>query len=127
MGNMAQDDGEEKVSSTDLVFRCIREHRETGRVASRQTIQTATGLPLTIVDDRVKHLKAVGKIRLAGNVAGIFEPTDDRSDDRAISVTITPQGLVKLEIGDSIIEVTMREARHIGTGFAGFALLFRGA
>lgn len=119
-------EGDVRVSSTDLVMRSIVEHREMGRIASRATIREATNLPLTVIDDRVKYLKAIGRIRLAGNVAGIFEPCDDREEDRAISTTILPNGRVKLEIGDSVIEVTMREARHIGAAFAGFALQFRG-
>lgn len=115
------------ISTTELVYRCIAEFRETGRVASRATIRERTNLPLTIVDERVKHLKAIGRIRLAGNVAGIFEPTVDQSEDRAISTTILPNGRVKLEIGDSVIEVSLREARHIGAAFGGFALQFMGA
>lgn len=128
MGNMPQQDGEDrqKVSSTDQVLRAIREARERGQVASRSTIQAETGLALTIVDDRVKHLKAVGIIRLAGNVPGLFEPTEDRLEDRAVSHTIMPNGRVKLEIGDSVIELSMREAKNIGLSFAGFALQFRG-
>jgi hypothetical protein len=129
MGTLPQQDPEErtKVSSTELVYRHIHEARETGRVASRRTISEGTGLPMTVVDDRVKHLKAIGRIRLAGDVAGLFEPTLDRDEDRSISATIIANGRVKLEIGDAVIEVSMREARHIGALFAGIALQFRGA
>lgn len=128
MGNQPQQDGDDakKVSTTDAVFQSIWEARERGQVASRSTIQAETRLPLTIVDDRIKHLKAVGKIRLAGNVPGIFEPCEDRGEDRAISHTILPNGRVKLEIGDNCIDVSMREAKNIGLSFAGFALQFRG-
>lgn len=128
MGNQPQQDvaGAKKVSSTDAVFQSIWEARERGQVASRSTIQAETQLPLTIVDDRIKHLKGVGKIRLAGNVPGIFEPCDDRAEDRAISHTILPNGKVKLEIGDDVLELSMREAKNIGLSFAGFALQFRG-
>lgn len=124
----AQLDGHsaKKVSSTDQVYQSVWEARERGRVATRQTIQAETGLALTIVDDRVKHLKAVGKIRLAGGLAGAFEPTEDRDEDRAISHTILPNGRIKLEIGDAVIDLSMREAKNIGLSFAGFALQFRG-
>lgn len=130
MGNPKPAEGEDdapKVSSTDLVYRCIVEHRETGRIASRATIQASTSLPLTIIDDRIKHLKAIGRIRLAGNVAGIFEPTEDRDEDRPQSVTFLPNGRVKYEIGDSVLEMSQREARQAGVLFGGFALQFRGA
>lgn len=128
MGNTVEKetpDGAAKVSSTDLVYRAIVDFREVGKVASRTTIQQATNLPLTVIDDRVKHLKAIGRIRLAGNVSGLYEPTEDRDEDRAVSTTILPTGRVKLEIGDAVIEVSMREARHIGAAFAGFVLQFR--
>lgn len=121
------DEQRPRIPSTELVYRHIVEARATGRVASRRTIAEATNLPLTVVDDRVKYLKGVGQIRLAGGVAGIFEPTEDPAEDRSISTTILPSGMVKLEIGDSVIEVSQREARHIGAAFAGFALQFRGA
>lgn len=131
MGNTGQNqevEPREKVTSTDLVYRCICEFRETGRVASRQTIRDATNLPLTVVDDRVKYLKAIGKIRLAGgNVAGIYEPTEDQDEDRPISITIMANGRVKYEIGDTVVEMSRREASKSGTGFAGFTLLFRGS
>lgn len=124
-----EDDTEQvpRLSSTERVYRSIMEFRETGRVASRATLQAATGLPLTVVDERVKYLKAVGRIQLAGNVAGIFEPTQDRADDRAQSVTYLPSGKVKYEIGDHVLELSQREARAAGALFAGFALQFRGA
>ncbi len=116
-----------KVTTTELVLRAVRENREVGRISTRAVIAEMTCLPLTIVDDRVKHLKAVGLIRLAGGVAGVFEPTEDRAEDRAVSATITPTGKVKVEIGDAIIELTMREARHLGALVGGIALQFRGA
>jgi hypothetical protein len=115
-----------KVSSTDQVYQSIWDARERGRVATRQTIRTETGLALTIVDDRVKHLKAIGRIQLAGGLAGAYEPTEDRDEDRAISHTILPNGRIKLEIGDAVIDLSMREAKNIGLSFAGFALQFRG-
>ncbi|HEY8356331.1 MAG TPA: hypothetical protein VIL30_02620 [Ramlibacter sp.] len=118
---------EPTVSSTEQVYRSIVEHREMGRACSRATLRDATGLPLTIVDDRVKHLKNVGRIRLAGGVAGIFEPSEDRSEDRAISTTIMPNGRVKVEIGDTVLDLSMREARNLGAAMGGFALQFRGA
>lgn len=116
----AQLDGHsaKKVSSTDQVYQSVWEARERGRVATRQTIQAETGLALTIVDDRVKHLKAVGKIQLAGGLAGAYEPTEDRDDDRSPSVTILSNGRIKYELGEHLVEMSRREASNSG------ALLF---
>ena len=116
-----------KVTTTDLVMRAVLENREVGRISTRQVIAEMTNLPLTIVDDRVKYLKAVGKIRLAGNVSGVFEPCEDRLEDRPVYAGILANGRVKLEIGDHVLDLTQREARNAGALLAGLALQFRGA
>lgn len=125
MANVPQQDGEErqKVSSTDQVYQSVWEARERGRVATRQTIQADTGLALTIVDDRVKHLKSMGRIRLAGGLAGAYEPSDDRNEDRAISCTILPNGRCKVEVGDCILDLSPREARFLSVNMAGHVVM----
>ena len=56
-------------------------------------------------------------------VNGVFELLDAR-EDRAVSSTVTPNGLCKLEIGDVVLELSRREARSIVSVLGGFALLF---
>lgn len=114
----------EHVKSTELVMRVIVDMRARGLVASRQSIVAATNLPLAVVDDRVKELKKIGKVRLVGGVAGVFEPTEDRMEDRAVSMTYLPSGRVKYEIGDHCIEMSLREAQHSAAAFGGCPLLF---
>lgn len=114
----------EAVTSTELVLRAIRDMRARGQVASRQSIVAATNLPLAVVDDRVKELKKLGSVRLVGGVAGVFEPTEDRMEDRAVSMTYLPSGRVKYEIGDHCIEMSLREAQHSAAAFGGCPLLF---
>jgi len=118
---------EGRITTTEQVFRAIRESCEVGRIATRHSIMEMTNLPLTIVDDRVKYLKAVGRIRLAGNVSGVFEPCEDRLEDRPVYAGILHNGRVKLEIGDQVLDLTQREARNVGALLAGLALQFRGA
>ena len=120
------DQDAKRVSSTDAVLQAIVDAREYGRVSSRRTIAEATALPMAVVDDRIKYLKTIGKVRNAGAIAGLFEPEEDRSEDRAVSLTILPNGRVKLEIGSHVLDLSMREARHIGAAAAGFCLQFRG-
>jgi hypothetical protein len=120
-------EGDVRVSTTDLVYRAIVECREVGRIATRASISKMTNLPLTIVDDRVKHLKAIEQIRLAGNVSGVFEPCEDRLEDRPVYAGIMNNGIVKVEVGDTVLDLTQREARNLGALLGGLALQFRGA
>lgn len=91
------------------------------RVASRQAIVKETGLGMKSVDEAVRTLLQDELIRRPVN--GVFEPVDQRPD-RAVSGTILPNGLYKLEIGDICLELTPRETRCIGELTFGKAMLF---
>lgn len=127
METQAKAEAEPTITSTDLVLRSVIELREFGQVATRKSVAKATNLPLTTVDDRIKHLRAIGKVRLAGgHVHGCYEPTEDRMDDRSVSTTTMPNGRVKAEIGDHVVELTQREAASLGAQLWGISLQFRG-
>lgn len=122
------DDSTARLSTSEQVARAIQECREFGKAATRQSISQMTNLPVSIVDDRVKYLRSIGRVRLAGgNVAGVYEPAEDPMDDRAVSCTILPNGRVKLELGDKIVEMTQREASHVGALLHGITVQYRGA
>jgi hypothetical protein len=117
---------EPRITNTELVYRAIVDCREQGEAATRHSVAKRTGLAVAAVDDRVKYLRSVGQIRLAGgHVHGVYEPTEERKDDRAVSGTILPNGRVKFEIGEFIVEMTQREAKHAGALLGGLALLVR--
>jgi hypothetical protein len=107
-------------SNRQAVFQAIVDLCGAGRQASRQAVCDFTGLKMTIVDDHVKNLKDDGMIRLVVN--GIFEPVD-QTPDRAVSGTIVPNGRYKLEIGDTVLDLTLREARNVGLLTGGLGLL----
>lgn len=116
-----------RLSTSDQVLRAIQECREFGKAATRNSIAQMTSLPVSIVDDRVKYLRSVGKIRLAGgNVSGVYEPEEDPMEDRAVSSTVMPNGRIKYEIGEHVIEMSRREAMHSGCLLIGSKLLFQG-
>lgn len=116
-----------RLSTSDQVLRAIQECREFGKAATRNSIAQMTGLPVSIVDDRVKYLRSVGRVRLAGgNVAGVYEPEEDPMEDRAVSATILPNGTVKYELGEIVVTMSRREAMHSGSLLGGLTLLFRG-
>lgn len=98
-------------SNRQVVLQAITDLCAAGRQASRQAICDFTGLKMSIVDDHVKNLKDDGNIRLVVN--GVFEVVD-QTPDRAVSGTIVPSGRYKLEIGDTCLDLTLREARNVG-------------
>lgn len=109
-------------TTRQMVFQAIVDLCGVNRQASRRAICDMTGMSMTVVDDHVKNLKEDGLIRLVVN--GIFEPVDT-SPDRAVSGTIVPHGKFKLEIGDQVLELTLREARNVAMVTGGTVLLGR--
>jgi len=99
------------VSNRQVVKQAITDLCTAGRQASRQAICDFTGLKMSIVDDHVKNLKDDGEIRLVVN--GIFELVD-QTPDRAVWGGITAEGRYKMEVGDVVLDLTLREARNIG-------------
>lgn len=104
-----------------IIYDCIVALHSANRQASRQVIASETSLKFSIVDDHVKRLKDDGLIRLVVN--GVFEPVDIEPD-RAVSATFVPRGKVKLEIGETVLDLTMREARAVAMATGGILLVF---
>lgn len=108
------------MSNRLVVFQAIRELCALRRQASRQAVADLTGLKMSIVDDHVKNLKDDEVIRQV--VPGIFEPVF-LEQERAVSFTIVPGGSYKLEVGDQVMDLTLREARNVGLATAGLGTL----
>jgi hypothetical protein len=103
-----------------VVYDCIVDLHNANRQVSRQVISQETSMTFSVIDDHIKRLKDDKLIRLVVN--GIFEPVE-LDEDRAVSFTFV-NGKVKMEIGDLVIELTMREYRAVAMGSAGGAMLF---
>lgn len=111
----------ETKTAADMVYDTIRDLQDAGKIPTREIIVEESGLRFTVVDEQIKRLRDDGRIRKVVN--GVFELLDAR-EDRAVSSTVTPNGLCKLEIGDVVLELSRREARSIVSVLGGFALLF---
>ena len=112
----------EPKSNRDIVLTAINticDHRE---AASRAQLVSMTGLKMQVVDEQVKVLKERGLIRMAN--AGFYVPVD-QSPDRNVSTTSLPQGRLKVEIGDDLINLNPREAFNLAKQLAGLLLAFR--
>ena len=79
-----------------------------------------TGLKLSIVDDRLRAL--VDDEKLKRVLRGVYVPVENHPPARAISKTILPDGMVKLEIGDEVLTLTPREDRALAMLMSGSAM-----
>ena len=110
-------------TNSETIFQTIVDLRNANRVSTRQVIAEITGLKMSIVDDHIKRMKDDGRIRMVVN--GVFEPIEAVREDRAVSATFMPDGLVvKLEIGDNVIDLSLREGRMAATALGGIGLQF---
>lgn len=100
----------------------MRDLADRGRVCTRQVLSEITGLKLSIVDDHIKRMKDEGSARMVVN--GVFELVDEVAEDRPVSATYLPNGRVKVEIGDELLDLTLREARALGMAVSGTFLQF---
>jgi hypothetical protein len=115
---------EKTESTSERVFRKVKELFERGEPASRPVLAETLQLPMSSIDDSIKYLRSQGRIAIVVN--GVYKPEDHMTVERAVSATIMPSGMFKLEIGDQVLELTMREARNVSAVTAGVALQFRG-
>ncbi|PNG56015.1 MULTISPECIES: hypothetical protein [unclassified Variovorax] len=109
-------------STTHMVLDAVDELHALEQVVTRETLVEHTGLKLAIVDDRIGALIEDGQVHRVRN--GVFVPAEKHPPARAISKTVMPDGLVKLEIGDDVLTLTPREDRALAALQAGVAVQF---
>jgi DNA-binding Lrp family transcriptional regulator len=104
------------------VLHLIMEMHDAGRAASRQTIADLLEVSVARVDEHIKRLLEGGSIRRI--MPGVFEPVDMTPPARAVSVTRMHGGLVKIEVGDDILTLTLEEERLLAMSVKGAAEQF---
>lgn len=90
----------------------------TQRPVTRETLHLVTGISKATIDEHLDKLITVEEsvVRVE---RGLFEPVIKHDDTRAISKTILPNGLVKLEVGDTCLALTPCENRILKELFGG--------
>ena len=117
----ATDAGGEKknrFANGHLIWATILELRNTDRRINRRALADLTGLKPGVVDDHVERWIEKDQLRRAGN--GELEVIEQFPASRPVSVTGLRSGLVKLEVGSDLLELTPTEARDIARWFHGF-------
>lgn len=107
-----------KEKSTDMVSRAVKELAAMGQSANRYSIKELTGLPMTIVDDRLKALKDDGEIFRTAR--GNYEAVKIWPAPRALSKTMV-EGWFVYEAGDQVMRLTPEENRQFAEICAGAA------
>lgn len=97
----------------------VQELHNLEQIVTREAVREVTGLALTTVDDRLAVLVDRGDITRIGR--GVFVPAVKHPPARPISKTVLPDGTVKIEIGDVLLDLTPREDRHLAAMMAGGA------
>lgn len=111
-----------KKTTRSQVFEAIQDLHAQEQIVTRETLAALTGLSLTVIDDRVARLIDDGDVVRVQR--GVFKPAPVHPPARPISKTVLPDGMVKIEIGDEILELTPRENRMLGDLMAGAAVQY---
>lgn len=108
--------------TASIILDAARELRATSQLVTRDTLATTTGLALTTIDERVKHLVDQGLMNRVQR--GVFEPVEVMPPARPIYHAVLPGNIHKLEVGDVVLTLTPQEARTMGHMLAGAAIAF---
>ena len=103
----------------ELVYQTILDLHNAGRIATRSVVKEMTGQSYSVVDDHVKRMLEDGRLRRCA--PGVFEPVEEMPPAQAISLTVLPSGMAKLEIGDVCLDLNPADRRLIGSLFRGSA------
>lgn len=103
----------------ELVFQTILDLHNAGRIATRSVVKEMTGQSYSVIDDHVKRMLEDGRLRRV--VPGVFEPVEELPPAQAISLTVLPSGMAKLEVGDVCLDLNPVDCRRIGVLFRGSA------
>lgn len=96
---------------------------ESGRPVTPQSVRELTGLPAGIVTDHLHSLHADGSIERAAR--GVYVPVLQPEPLRSLSLTAVPGGGIKLEIGDSVVDLQPGEVQMLRFVLAGVGTIPR--
>lgn len=109
----------EETPTLMLVFEAIRQISDAGGEPTRERIVAITGLKPTTVDDRIKVLRGEGMISPHKQC---YRPLHQHVAAQAVSCTVMPNGVYKIEKGDEVMTLVPAEARQLAPMLAGKAL-----
>ena len=107
-------------ATKDFVLEEVIDLHAREQIVTRETLADLTGRKLAIIDEALRTL--VNEERVARVQRGVYVPVVQHPEARLVSLTVLPDGTVKLEIGDDhVLTLTPREARSVGVALGGLA------
>lgn len=100
------------------VLEALESLEGSGEIGTRKALAEATGVNLVNLKEHLDALLESGHIERPER--GIYRIVNIQ-EARAVTCTALPDGRVKLEIGDNLIELTPPEQRMLGRMMAGFS------
>lgn len=108
-------------SVKEIVYQAIVDLTNVYGLANREMVVQATGFKAPLVDEAVKQLREVD-LCINRHKNGQWTPVFKYNEDH-ISATVLDNGMVKLESGDQVMNLTPRGARMTVALLGGFALI----
>jgi hypothetical protein len=96
-------------------------YNETQRDVKRETLRKITGIKQVTVDEYLRQLIDVDQ-KVERRKRGYFRPAVVFAESRAVSCTVLPSGMAKVEIGDYCMDLTPAEARKLAPMLGGGAI-----
>ena len=121
MNNITADANQAARKATkDYVLEEVIDLHAREQIVTREILADFTGRKLAIIDEALRTL--VNEERVARVQRGVYVPVVQHPEARLVSLTVLPDGTVKLEIGDDhVLTLTPREARSVGVTLGGYA------
>ena len=107
----------ERPSSRNQVREAIHSLHEAEIDVTVESLVRVTGLKTVTVNDCIKDLKERDEIWSVER--GVYRPRIRHPESRVVSTTMLPSGMVKLEVGDIVLDLTPREVHILAPFFAG--------
>lgn len=111
-----------RADTRKVIWGALVDLRAQGQIATRQVLSQVTGLKLVTVDDHINRWVEDGQLRRP--VAGVVEIVQPLPPPRAVSMTHSPDGPSKLEIGDVCIDIWPQERRMLANLLLGDAIQY---
>lgn len=110
----------QRENTSEIIYSAALDLYQSQQIVSRKALAEVTGQKMSVVDDRLKVLVDDGLMRRVEN--GVYIPIFKHHESRIISKTIMPDGSIKIDIGDEVLELTPHEAMILGRNLVGEAI-----
>lgn len=107
-------------STKEIVYDAVLELHAASVVVTRETLAEIMDLAMGVIDDRLKVLANEGLIRRVQR--GVYVPTQTHPPSRIVSTTMSPCGMITLDVGDQVMKMYPREARSVALMLHGLGL-----